>query len=178
MLFANAQLFFRWNLFIMNASNQISYTTIALWSWLFPITYLIHFAEEYWGGEGYSAYLLRLRGVHLSPARFLTFQLLGFTLVVAGVLIAQQLKFPEFMLVVLGALVLSNGITHTMTAVLHGGYGPGLFSSVLLWIPLGVVTLLGMFGQMSNSRLLIGMATGFAINGIVALLALRGGRLV
>ena len=45
-----------------------------LWSWLFPLSYLIHIAEEYWGGEGYPAYLLRLRGVHMSTARFLAAQ--------------------------------------------------------------------------------------------------------
>ncbi|MDQ3172961.1 MAG: hypothetical protein M3Q91_04515 [Acidobacteriota bacterium] len=41
------------------------------------VTYLLHIAEEYWGGEGYSAYLLKLRGVQLSPTRFLVVQAIG-----------------------------------------------------------------------------------------------------
>jgi len=52
-------------------------TSTTLWSWLFPVTYLLHLAEEYWGGEGYSAYLLKLRGVQLSPTRFLVVQAIG-----------------------------------------------------------------------------------------------------
>lgn len=149
-----------------------------LWLWLFPLTYVIHFAEEYWGGEGYSAYLFRLRGVHLSPERFVAFQALGFVLFVAAGVISRQLKFPEFMIVILGALVLSNGITHTITALWDGGYGPGLLSSTLLWIPLGLLTLVLMFGRISHARLALATTIGLAINGLVALVAIRGGRLV
>ena len=43
----------------VDASQRIA----LLLSWLFPLSYLLHIAEEYWGGEGYLAYLLRIRGV-------------------------------------------------------------------------------------------------------------------
>ena len=91
-----------------------------LWSWLFPLSYIIHIAEEYWGGEGYPAYLLRLRGVHMSTARFLAAQSVGFILVTIGVILARRLKFLPMMLVILGALVAGNALTHTVTAL---GYG-------------------------------------------------------
>ena len=146
--------------------------------WLFPLTYLIHIAEEYWGGEGYSAYLFRLRGVYLSPTRFLILQSFGVVMIVAGVILSQQLKFPRFMLGILGALVLCNGITHTLTALSHRGYGPGLVSCILIWIQLGLVTLFLLYGQMPTVRWFVAATIGFAINGIVALIALRGGRLV
>ena len=160
----------------MNGTQSLIPTT--LWLSLFPLTYVIHFVEEYWGGEGYSAYLFRLRGVHLSPLRFVAFQALGFVLFVAAGVISRQLKFPEFMIVILGALVLCNGITHTITALWDGGYGPGLLSSMLLWIPLGALTLVLMFGRISHARLALATTIGFAINGLVALVAMRGGRLV
>src|SRR5256885_16709628 len=98
----------------INDTQSILSTTS--WLWLFPMTYVVHIAEEYWGGEGYSAYLLRLRGVQLSPARFLAVQAMGLALVVAGVVISRQLKFPEYMRIILGALVLSNVITDTISA--------------------------------------------------------------
>ena len=163
----------------MDTANGSQYVPVsALWLWLFPTTYLIHIAEEYWGGEGYSAYLFRLRGVYLSPARFLVIQALGVVLIVAGVILSQQFRFSRFMLVILGALVLSNGITHTVTAIRHGGYGPGVVSCVLIWIPLGLVTLFRLLGQMTTARYVTAVTIGFAINGLVALIALRGGRLV
>ena len=145
--------------------------------WLFPVTYLIHIAEEYWCGEGYTAYLYRLRGVHLSTARFFFFQGLGVVLICIGILLSLQLRWPRFMLAIMGALVLSNGVTHSVTALRHGGYGPGLVSCVLIWIPLGLVTLILLQPDMPALRLVVASSIGFGINGAVALIALRGGRL-
>jgi hypothetical protein len=163
----------------MDSANGTQYVPpSALWMWLFPITYVIHLAEEYWGGEGYTAYLLRLRGVHMSSARFLAFQSLGVGLIIVGLIISERLRFPRFMLAMLGALVLSNGITHTVTAIRHGGYGPGLVASAVLWIPLGLVTLFHLFAEMGTLRYIAAVSIGLAINGMVALIALRGGRLV
>ncbi len=142
---------------------------------MFPITYLIHIAEEYWGGEGYTAYLFRLRGVHLSTGRFFFLQGLGVVLICIGIVISLQMHWPRFMLGIMGALVLANGITHSLTAWRHGGYGPGLVSCVLIWIPLGLVTLIVLGGEMPAKRLVIAASIGFAINGAVALIALRGG---
>ena len=161
----------------MDASPE-TYTNLAtvLWMWMFPVTYLIHIAEEYWGGEGYLAYLFRLRGVEISPTRFFVLQGVGVLLIIAGIIISQQLHFTRFMLVLLGAIVLSNGITHTITAIRDGGYGPGLVSCVLIWIPLGLVTLIRLVGQPNTIQYVVAMMTGFAINGAVAIIALRGGR--
>jgi uncharacterized protein with HXXEE motif len=150
----------------------------AIWMWSFPITYLVHIIEEYWAGEGYPAYLYRIRGVHLSTARFFFFQGLGVVLICAGIFISLYLKWPRFFLSIMGAVVLSNGITHTVTAIRHKGYGPGLVSSILLWIPLGVVTLTLLAIEIPTMRLIVAASIGLAINGVVALIALRGGRLI
>jgi Protein of unknown function with HXXEE motif len=161
----------------MNTQDAQS-PAIRILSWLFPLTYLIHIAEEYWGGEGYPAYLFRLRGVHLTPTRFLIDQAIGFGLVLFGVLFAKRLKLPRFMPAMFGALVLTNAVTHTATALLYWGYGPGLLSSLLLWVPLGTITLWRVNREMPNRKFFIAVATGIAINGIVALVTLRGGRFV
>ena len=111
----------------MELANATQYVPPSLiWMWLFPVTYLIHIAEEYWGGEGYMAYLYRLRGVRLSTARFFFFQFLGVALVIIGIFLSRYLKWPRFMLAVMGAVVLANGITHTVTAIRDQGYRPGL----------------------------------------------------
>src|SRR5882762_2609165 len=89
--------------------------TAIFWSWLFPLSYLIHIAEEYWGD--YPAYLLRLRGVHMSTGRFLAAQSLGFILVTIAVIMARKLKFLPMMLVILGTIVAGNALTHTVTAL-------------------------------------------------------------
>src|SRR6266850_6418383 len=98
-------------------TSSPSTSTVNFWLWVFPVTYLIHVAEEYWGGEGYPAYILRLRGVHMSTTRFLVAQSVGFFLATIGVILARRLKFLPMMLVILGTVVAVNAITHIVTAL-------------------------------------------------------------
>src|SRR6185503_9284661 len=150
-----------------------------LWSWLFPLSYVIHIAEEYFGGEGYPAYILRLRGVHMSTGRFLAAQSVGFILVTIGVIAAKQLKFLPMMLVILGALVAGNALTHTITALSILEYGPGLLSSILVWGPLGIATIISYKSAIDDQRQYwIAIAIGIGINVVVGVLAMRGGRIV
>lgn len=149
----------------------------SLWLALFPISFLIHFAEEYWGGEGYPAYLLKLRGVSISNARFIVLQAVGLFLLIAAGVIATLLRFPELMITILGAFIFANGLSHAITAWRHGGYGPGLLTSVLLWIPFGALTVGVMFGRISTARFLIATLIGMAINGLIAIITIRGGRI-
>lgn len=146
-----------------------------LWLALFPLTYIIHFAEEFWGGEGYPAYLYRLRGVSISNRRFVVLQALGFALLVVACSLSLMLGFPQLMIAILSGFVFCNGLSHTITAIVDRRYGPGLIASILLWIPLGVASIYSLIGQMSNLRLAVGVVIGLAINGAVAVVTLRGG---
>jgi hypothetical protein len=149
-----------------------------LWSWLFPLSYVIHIAEEYFGGEGYPAYILRLRGVHMSTARFLAAQSIGFVLVTIGIILARRLKFLPMMLVILGALVAGNALTHTVTALSIMSYGPGLFSSIFVWGPLGLATIIRYKRFIDDQRQYwIAIAIGVGINVVVGILTMKGGRI-
>jgi dolichyl-phosphate-mannose--protein O-mannosyl transferase len=151
---------------------------VDLWSWLFPLTYLIHIAEEYWGGEGYPAYILRVRAVHLSSTRFLVAQALGTVLMAAAVILARRFNFPHMMLIIMASIVLVNGLTHTLTSLSNGGYGPGVLSSALIWIPLSIFSLVRFKQDVSRKRYLIGIAIGLGVNVLVFVITMRGARLV
>jgi hypothetical protein len=139
---------------------------------------LIHVAEEYWGGEGYPAYILRLRGVHMSTTRFLVAQGVGVVLVTLGVILARRLNFPAMMLIILGAIVLVNGLTHTVTALTIMRYGPGLWSSIFIWGPLGLFTLIRFRNSVNRKRYWIAIAIGVGVNVVVGILTMRGGKVV
>jgi hypothetical protein len=151
--------------------------SVTLLPWLFPVTYLIHIAEEYWGGGGFSAYMARERGVNLSPSRFLLMTGLGLALIVLGVLLARRYKFSHWLVVCLGALVLGNGLSHTVNGVASRGYNPGLVSGLLIWIPLGLVAIFYLKRKMAARRYWTALAVGVGIQVIVALLARSGGKL-
>jgi hypothetical protein len=162
-----------------NFSSGVYDRATIFWSWLFPLSYLIHIAEEYWGGEGYPAYILRLRGVHMSTARFLAAQSVGFILVTIGVILARRFKFLPMMLVILGTIVAVNGLTHIVTALRTLSYGPGLFSSILVWGPLGIATLIRFKAGIDDQRQYwIAIAIGLGVNVVVGILTMRGGRVV
>ena len=150
---------------------------ITLLPWLFPATYLIHIAEEYWGGGGFSAYVARARGVDLPPSRFLLLNGIGLSLMLLGVVLARRYKFSQWLAVCLGALVLGNGLSHTINGAVSREYNPGLVSGLLIWIPLGLVTLFYVKRRMAARKYWIALAIGIGIQIIVALLALRGGKL-
>ena len=151
---------------------------VDLCSWLFPLTYLIHIAEEYWVGEGYPAYILRVRGVHLSSTRFLMAQALGTVLMAAGIMLARRFNFPNVMIIIMATTVLVNGLTHTVTSLSNGVYGPGALTSALVWIPLGIFVLVRFRQNLSRKRYLIGVAIGLGVNVLVFLITMRGARLV
>jgi len=144
---------------------------------LLPLTYLIHIAEEYWGGEGYPAYILRLRGVHLSTTRFLMAHSVGFVLVTIGVILARRFHFPQMMLITLAAIVSVNGITHAVTSLSVLSYGPGLYTSVFIWFPLGIFVLLRFKNAVSRKRYWIAIAIGVGVNVVIGIFTMRGGRI-
>jgi hypothetical protein len=148
-----------------------------LWSCLFPLTYVFHIAEEYGGGKGFSAHLSKTRGFNLSPPRFLLITTSGLVLMIAGIIIAERFRFPQFMLVVYGAAVLANGLSHAASGVLKREYNPGLVTGVLLWVPQGALTLARLSGGMSGGRLLMGVVLGLGVQVSATLISLSGGRI-
>ena len=144
----------------------------SLLSWLLPVTYLIHIVEEHWGGEGYPAYLMRSRGVHLSPARFWVAQIFGVVLMITGIILARRLKFLFVMLVIIGSTIMINGLTHAFTAIRVGGYGPGLYSSLFLWIPLGLATVVYLKNRCISWKYWMAIGIGVVINIVVDLVTL------
>lgn len=158
--------------------NSFSDTWLIFWLILFPLTYLAHIAEEYWGGGGYSAYLLRSHFVELSPGRFLVLQTLGMFLMLVGILISIPLRFPLTMLTIIAAVILVNGLVHAARSVIELSYTPGVVTATFLWIPLGAVSLISTWNNMRTGRFLFAVAVGCSISLLVEVIAMRGGRVL
>ena len=151
---------------------------VTLLCWLYPVTLLLHLAEEYWAGVALSDSPQKMRGVNLTPTRFLALTGLGTMLVVAGIVIAQRFRFPQMMLVILGIFVLINGLSHTITSMLKAQYNPGVVTGLLLWVPLGALTISGLKNTVIWQRYWTGIAIGIAIHVVVSILARGIGRVL
>jgi len=146
-------------------------------TWIFPLAYVVHIAEEHWCGGGFCGYLGRSKGVRLTPLRFLTLTGLGCALMVLGILLAEPLDFRRSLLIIFGTVLLTNGLAHARTGARERLYHPGLVSGALLWTPLGAATLFTSLWTVSADAYVPALAVGLGIQMVVSRLAVGGGKL-
>jgi uncharacterized protein with HXXEE motif len=142
---------------------------IGNWAWLFPITYLVHIAEEYWGG--FPVWISRFWGVESSNSNFLSWNGGAWLLMIVGVALVLRTKSYSWLLVGFGTVVLINGTVHTVASVMTRSYSPGLISGLLLFIPLGTMTLLRAQMKVDRRTLRAGVIVGVLMHAVVVLLA-------
>ena len=142
---------------------------IGSWAWLFPASYLIHIAEEYWGG--FPMWIARFWGVESSSSNFLSWNGGALVMMVVGVVLVLRTKSYRWLLVSFGTVVLINGLVHAGASVVTRSYSPGLISGLLLFVPLGAVTLLRAKKSVNRRTLRAGIIVGVLMHGVVVLLA-------
>jgi hypothetical protein len=114
----------------------------------------------------------------MSPSRFLVLQAIGIALMATGVFIAKRFKFPNAMTIILGAAVLGNAITHIVNSLRTLKYEPGLISAVVVWVPLGLFSILYFRRYVLNARRFwVSIAIGIGINVVIGVITLRGAKL-
>ncbi|MGB7923341.1 MAG: HXXEE domain-containing protein [Pyrinomonadaceae bacterium] len=146
-----------------------------VWAWLFPVTYLIHIAEEYVAGVALAPSPYKIRGANMTPTQFLILNAFACVLLLVGILLSRRFGFRQWLLVCLATVVMVNGLFHVAGTIRIAGYNPGLASGVLIWIPLGVATLMRMKLRMRPNKYRVAVAVGIGINVVVLIIA-RGGR--
>src|SRR4051812_24185542 len=150
----------------------------SIWPWLFPPACLLHVTEEYLGGGALQAAAgANLKGVNLTAEQFLVVNGAAFLLLILAIILPRLFKFPDWMLVCLGTIILVNAVSHAVGTVATTKYNTGLITGLLIFLPLGLLTLIGLKAKMSTRRYLTAVAVGVAVHGVITLLALRGGHL-
>ena len=140
------------------------------WATLFPLTYLVHIAEEYYCGGGFPQYMRRYYHVEMTEARFLKLQVIGVIAMIVGLWLSAKLRFPKTMLVILAAVVAANAAIHLIRSAANVRYEPGLITGLALWLPLGLTTVYLNRAEMSSVRLIFSIAIGLGIGGLVELI--------
>ena len=133
--------------------------------WLFLLVYPLHIIEEI---RGVGAF----RGINLSLKQLFILSGAACLLMVIGILLAQRFRFPQLLEIVFGTVFLLNGLSHIINSVVIRGYDAGLITGTLIFIPLGVTSLVRLRNSMRRLRYLAGVALGLAAQGIITVLAL------
>jgi Protein of unknown function with HXXEE motif len=142
---------------------------IGNWAWLFPLSYLVHILEEYWGG--FPAWIARFWGVESSSGNFLSWNGGALVMMMVGIVLVLKTKSYRWLLVSFGTVVLINGLVHAIASVVTKSYSPGLISGLLLFIPLGAITLMRAREKVNRRTFRAGLIVGVLMHMFVVLLA-------
>lgn len=141
------------------------------WLLLLPVSYLLHLAEEWWGGEGFAAWTARAVGSPVSTTRFLVLNSivwpLFLLLTIAAILRPKLAWFPT----TFATVVLINAGLHALGSLATWTYSPGLLTGLLFYLPLGTAALAHGRQALTHRSFPIAVALGVIIHALVAVIA-------
>lgn len=138
---------------------------IGTWCLLFPVTYIVHIAEEFWGG--FPQWVANFSGLAASTEGFLVANIVLWLAMAAAVVWVLSSEAFAWVVVALAAIVLINSLLHLVGTLLAGSYSPGLISGVVLWFPLGLVTLIRARALLSRRSFHGGLVAGLVVHALV-----------
>ena len=127
------------------------------WRWLFPVTMVVHVAEEARTAETFPRWISRVAGVDLDLGEFLVLNAIALAVITAGAGLARSRPWAAAALAV---AVLTNVVLHVGGTVVTGSWSPGLASAALLWLPLGGFTLFRVIPVATHGELTAGIVVG------------------
>ncbi len=97
---------------------------------------------------------------------------------VVGSVMVLKIESMRWLLISFATVVLLNGLLHLAASLVTVSYSPGLFTGLLLWVPLGALVLFGSRTGTTRRAFHAGVIVGIAIHAIVSLLALYSGKIM
>lgn len=146
-----------------------------LWPLLLPLSYLLHLVEEEWGGGGLAAWASSALSAPLTESRFLVINAVAWPLVLVVCTVAVIKPAWSWPVLVVAALLTLNGALHILGSVATTAYSPGTVSGGLVYLPLGLVTLLRGKRAVAPGAFLAALLVGVVLHAVVAVVAFGGG---
>jgi len=133
--------------------------------WLFVPAYVLHMAEEWFGG--FPLWIGKIVGHPLQETAYVVINGIALVLVVLGIRAAVQSERYGWVGVAIATIALINTVAHAAGAAVTGSYSPGLISAVVLYVPLGALTIMRAFDQAPRAQVTRGVVAGIVIHTIV-----------
>ncbi|HVL66926.1 MAG TPA: HXXEE domain-containing protein [Vicinamibacterales bacterium] len=139
--------------------------------WLFPASYALHILEEWFGG--FPEWLgVVSGGSGLPRGAFVAINAAAWIAMVAAARAATRSESAGWLAIGIATITLVNGVAHLLASLVTGTYSPGLFTGVILYLPLGQLALLRAWHQSPAASLRRGVIAGVLVHGLVSLVAL------
>ena len=146
---------------------------VGMWAWWLPAAYVSHVVEEAFGGHGLMEWMAAGGGARLSLAEFIGLNLVGAGMMCLAAWAARKSKVWRWPLVSGATIVFVNGLCHIAVCVMTRSYVPGVWTGLLLYVPVGGILLFRLRRLMSPWLFASAIAIGIMIHGATLWLVLR-----
>jgi hypothetical protein len=144
--------------------------------WLFVPAYALHLVEELWAGPGLPAWIALLVGSRLPVPAFVAINAVAMILLIVGIRRATRTEDAGWIAVTVATIVALNAVLHLLGSIVTGTYSPGTVSGVVVYLPLGLLTLIRAAHQQDAAAFGRGVVAGLVIHAVVAALAFSATR--
>jgi hypothetical protein len=145
------------------------------WPLLLSLSYLLHLAEELWGGAGFAGWASSALSAPLTESRFVAINSVAWPIVIVICLAAVIRPTLQWPVLVVAALLTFNGVLHILGSLGTWSYSPGVVSGTLIYLPLGVTTLRWGRDKISPGAFVGALLVGVLLHAIVAAVAFGPG---
>ncbi len=154
----------------MSSTPQISHSSPATkMVFLIPIAYLLHLAEEWFGG--FSQWTLEVLGQGIDTERFILVNSVFFVFCLMGSLIAVRIPRLSWLAVIFASLFGLNGVLHMLATLGFGQYAPGVITGLVIYLPLSAYVLIEMKKLLSVRIFNVSIVAGIALHAAIFWLA-------
>jgi hypothetical protein len=158
----------------MNLSSDHNRSeSVGVWAWFLPAAYGSHVVEEAFGGRGFMEWMAAGGGVRLSLAAFLGLNLVGAGILCLAAWAARRSKGWRWPLASGATIIFVNGMWHIAICVPTRSYVPGVWTGLILYVPVGGILLFRLRRSISPGLFAAAIAIGIVIHGVVLWLVLR-----
>jgi hypothetical protein len=138
-------------------------------AWLLVAAYAAHVVEEWVGG--FPEWLALVAGAPLPRVAFVAINAAAMGAIISATRAAIRHDSLGWMAIAIAALLFANGVLHILGSIATGAYSPGLFTGVVLYLPLGQLTLMRAWQQAPPGVFARGVLSGLGVHAAVSLLA-------
>jgi hypothetical protein len=143
--------------------------------WLFVPAYMTHVVEEWFGG--FTTWAARFAGRPIPGDAFLVINGIALLLLIAAIRASSRDQASGWMAIAIATIALVNTASHLAGAIYTQSYSPGLVSAVILYVPLGSLTMVRASDQAPSTQLSRGIVAGMALHALVFVVAFAASRM-
>jgi hypothetical protein len=137
--------------------------------WLFVAAYAAHVIEEWVGG--FPEWLTLVAGAPLPRGAFAIVNAVAMVGMITAARAATRHESLGWMAIAIAALLFANGVLHILGSIATGSYSPGLFTGVILYLPLGQLALMRAWQQAPKGFFARGVLAGLGVHALVSVIA-------